>query len=86
MEKFISIICQLALIGFIIFDYLKDKKVYRLLAILVCLSCIFFQIPLSNSISEISLNILVAINILIMIFIFYLILKDGKNQNNKNGF
>ncbi len=79
MGKLISIVCKLVLIGFIIFDYLKDKKVYRLLAIVVCLSCIFFQIPLSNSISKISSNILVMINILITIVIFYLILKDVKD-------
>ncbi|KOA90878.1 hypothetical protein [Clostridium botulinum] len=66
---------------FILIDYFKDKKLYRLLALIPILVNIFFQTPLSNNISKVFSNILVGIVFLVAIIIFYLILKDEKNQN-----
>ena len=80
LNHIISII-GFALLGvFVLIDYFKDKKIYRLLAIMPIIFSIFFQTPLSNNISKALSNILVGILILVVIFIFYLMLKDEKKQ------
>lgn len=80
LKHIISIVGFVLLGGFILIDYFKDKKVYRLLAIIPIIFAIFFQTPLSNNISKVLSNILVGILILVVILIFYLILKDEKKQ------
>ena len=80
LNHIISIVLFVLLGVFVLIDYFKDKKIYRLLAIIPLLVGIFFQTPLSNNISNVLSNILIGILILLMFFIFYLILKDEKKQ------
>ncbi|MDV3427848.1 MAG: hypothetical protein LIR50_12620 [Bacillota bacterium] len=80
MNHIISIVSFVLLGVFLLIDYFKDKKVYRLLAIIPILFAIFFQTPVSNNISKVLSNILIGILILVGIFILYLILKDEEKQ------
>lgn len=81
MNQIICIILILMLIGFILFDYSKDKKIYRLFAVIPMILIIFFQTPFSNNISKTFSNLLVGITVLLAGIIFYLILKDEKSNN-----
>ncbi|SFA71613.1 hypothetical protein [Clostridium frigidicarnis] len=78
MNHIISMILFLILGIFILIDYFKDKKLYRLLAIIAMLVANFFQSPLSNNISIALSNTLIGLLILIMILIFYLMFKEEK--------
>ncbi|MCY6957765.1 MULTISPECIES: hypothetical protein [Clostridium] len=81
MNNIISIVLLVLLGVFFIIDYFKDKKFYMLLIIIPILIQIFFQTPLSNSISKTLSNILIGIVILVGIFIIYLVVKDEKSAN-----
>lgn len=80
MGNIISIICALLLAVFLFIEYLKDKKTYRLLAIIIVFISIYFKTSFASGISKTFENISVGIVVILTITIFYLLIKDNKEK------
>lgn len=80
MGNLFSIICfsLLAIISFI--DYLKDRKVYRLLITIIMTIYIFRKTPLAKNIGEIGDNTLLGIVLVLTFATLYLLVKEFKKR------
>jgi Ca2+/Na+ antiporter len=76
----LSIICHLLVAIALSIDYLKDKKVYRLLMIMVLTIFTFSKTPFASGISKIAENTFVVIVLILILTIFYLLVKDYKEK------
>ncbi|GAA0739088.1 hypothetical protein GCM10008906_17390 [Clostridium oceanicum] len=66
----------------LIIEYIKDKKLYRLLVIFYLPLARLFDLPIiSNNISKTVSDLFIILSIIFLFFIFYLILKDEKSKN-----
>jgi hypothetical protein len=77
-----SIIFDLLLVLLSIFafiDYVKDKKIYRLLTIIPFIFALFLNTSLANSINETVVNLFAGIVVITVFAIFYLLI-TGKNK------
>ena len=74
------IICILLMAVLCFIEYLKDKKVYRLLAIIATFIVIYMFTPFASNISKTFENALLGIVVILSISICYLLIRDEKNN------
>ncbi len=75
-----SILIFVILAILVVIDYFKERKVYRLVALIPISFAIFLQTPLSTTLDKTVRNIISMILVAVMCVIFYLIMKDEKNK------
>ncbi|MGV8981873.1 hypothetical protein [Clostridium sp.] len=82
MRNIISIIAFLLLAVFIFQDYLREKKIYKLLVILTGFILTFSNKSFVGAISKTLENTIMVIIAILVISIFYLIIKDIIEKRN----
>lgn len=83
MRTIVSIICFLSFAVLIFKDYLRDKKIYKLLGVIMAFILIYFETPFASGISKALENILMGIIAILAISTFYLLIKDIKETLTK---
>ena len=83
MGHIFSVIFYLLIIVFSFVSYLKTKKAYWVLTIIMFFMGIYLQTPFASGISKASENIMVGILVIIMFIIFYLLIKEEKEKNKE---
>ncbi|MBU3160810.1 hypothetical protein KPL37_13775 [Clostridium frigoris] len=82
MRNIISIICFLILAVFLFKDYLRDKRIYKILGIFLAFILIVSRTSFLSGISKTSEDSLMGIVAILTISIFYLLIKDIKEKRN----
>ena len=82
MRNIISIICFLILAVLLYKDYIREKKIYKLLGILTGFILIFSNNSFVGEISKTLENTLMGIMAILIIIIFYLLIKDIIEKRN----
>lgn len=78
MKQIFVVLCYLIMAAIILMDYIKDKKTYRLLAVIVILFSTIFSTSLGERLSKPVENLFVGIIITLAFVIFYLIIRDDR--------
>ncbi|KOF55744.1 MULTISPECIES: hypothetical protein [Clostridium] len=83
MGNLLGCICYSFLVIVFFIDYLKNKKMYTLLAAIFISIVLFFETPLASGISKIAKNTLTVIMLILMATTVYLIVKEYKEYKEK---
>ena len=84
MGNIITIICALLAFIMLSIDYLKYKKMSKLLGAVMLFLYILYVTPLGSKISKTGENIFVAILFILFFIICYFLLKEEKENKKKS--